>query len=567
MIKDLYQPLYYFVKQYPLMAFIVVIALLVSGLAEGIGLMALLPLLQIVLNDGALNDSKINLFFQDFFAALGLEITLVNTLIFIVGFICIKAITKLMAMYIVSDTASEITANFRNRLAEALMKARWRYFTEKPAGYISTAMNNESLYASNCIIKGCSLLAEIFQICIYLSLAFYISWWVTLAALLFGGLGALLLRQFFRIAREAGEAQTENQKALIGNVLDIFRIMKPIRAMGRETYLGFFINEKITALKKAYRSLLFVPYIIEQSNEILRVLLLSVGLFFLIGVWNSNIEELFLLAILFIRILQRVNLLQKSYIILSSQLPSFFYTTQMVDAAETMHEQWNGKKKAVFNEAITFDKVTYRHDKKTLFEKASFQIPAHGLNIISGPSGAGKSTMVDLLCGLYAAEEGQILIDHTALGAIDVLSWRNQIGYVPQDAILLHDTVRNNITLFDPNISDADLMEALKRAGALEFVEALKDGLDSNVGEGGSQLSGGQRQRIVMARALVKKPKLLILDEATSGLEEKVEDAIIHMLKEFSDEICVLLITHNKSLKKHADRFYELSDKTLKETV
>ena len=175
-----------------------------------------------------------------------------------------------------------------------------------------------------------------------------------------------------------------------------------------------------------------------------------------------------------------------------------------------------------------------------------------------GPSGSGKTTVADLIIGLLRPQQGEILIDGLPLEQIDVQKWRRAIGYVPQESWLLHDTVFNNVTLGDPKLKKKDVELALRAAGALEFVQAMPQGINSTVGERGSKISGGQRQRIAIARALVHKPKLLILDEATTALDPENERAICNTLRDLRGSLTILAISHQPAVLKVADQAYRL---------
>jgi ATP-binding cassette subfamily C protein len=185
-------------------------------------------------------------------------------------------------------------------------------------------------------------------------------------------------------------------------------------------------------------------------------------------------------------------------------------------------------------------------------------IPAHRITTLVGPSGSGKTTIIDMVIGLLRPDRGEISIDGVPFETVDLRAWRQMVGYVPQETVLLHETVLHNVTLGDPAISEARAVEALEKAGAWGFVQALPEGLETVVGERGGRLSGGQRQRIAIARALINAPQLLILDEATSALDPESEAEIIATMHALKAELTILAITHNEGLAQAADVVHRL---------
>jgi ATP-binding cassette subfamily C protein len=177
-----------------------------------------------------------------------------------------------------------------------------------------------------------------------------------------------------------------------------------------------------------------------------------------------------------------------------------------------------------------------------------------------GPSGAGKSTLADVVLLLLAPQQGELVVDGAALAESDRDGWRAAIGYVPQDTHLFHDSVRENVRWIAPDARDADVMEALRLAGASDLLARLPKGLDTVIGDRGVLLSGGERQRLALARALLVRPRLLVLDEATSALDPESEQSIRQTIAALTASVTVLMITHRLTSARHADHVIVLDE-------
>ena len=226
----------------------------------------------------------------------------------------------------------------------------------------------------------------------------------------------------------------------------------------------------------------------------------------------------------------------------------------MIEGAQTEREREGGDAPPQLERELRFRDVHVHYDGRAVLDGASFALEAGRIHAILGASGAGKTTLVDLVTGLVEPDRGDVEIDGVALATLDLQRWRRGIGYVPQEMLLLHDSVRVNVTLGDPHVDDARVEAALREADAWDFVAALPDGLDHSVGERGALLSGGQRQRIAIARALVHEPRLLILDEATAALDKESEAAVWRTVAGLRGKTTVLAISHQTALLEVADR-------------
>jgi ATP-binding cassette subfamily B protein len=221
-------------------------------------------------------------------------------------------------------------------------------------------------------------------------------------------------------------------------------------------------------------------------------------------------------------------------------------------------------------EKLKFDHVSFQHRSASYkaLNDISFEVKNGETIAFVGPSGSGKSTLVKLLVGLYRPKEGAIFYNNINGNEFDFDELRNQIGFVTQDTQLFAGSIKENLLFVNPDATDADLQISLKKSSATALIERAENGIETIIGEGGFKLSGGEKQRIAIARALLRKPHLLIFDEATSALDSITEEEITSTIKEVSKdkEQITVLIAHRLSTIMHADRIYVLEKGKVIET-
>jgi ATP-binding cassette subfamily C protein len=256
--------------------------------------------------------------------------------------------------------------------------------------------------------------------------------------------------------------------------------------------------------------------------------------------------------------MKRVHKVQSLYQeIVAAENAYWSYHSKLQRALEEK-ETTSGKRQPSLNRSIRLEQVSFAYTDRWILKNAEFDFPANTFTAIVGHSGTGKTTVVDLITGLLQPQQGEITIDGVPLVKLDLRRWRQMIGYVPQESLLLHDTVFINVTLGDKTLNAEDAENALRAAGAWDFVKDLPKGMDTMVGERGHKLSGGQRQRIAIARAVVHKPRLLILDEATTALDPDNEAAVCDTLRRLKGKLTILAISHQPAILEAAERAYRL---------
>jgi len=237
--------------------------------------------------------------------------------------------------------------------------------------------------------------------------------------------------------------------------------------------------------------------------------------------------------------------------------PAFSRVLEMEQRCEAASEpKPERSEKIELWDSIRFKHVSFSYEnsgRAPALCNLDLMIKAGGTTAIVGPSGAGKSTIADLVLGLIVPDQGRILVDEKPLGPELLRAWRDQIGYVPQDTFLFHDTLRANLLWACPDSNEEEINQALGLAAAREFVAKFPLGLDTVLGDQGILMSGGERQRVALARALLRKPSLLILDEATSSLDSENESRIQEAIENLHGKMTILVISHRLSAIRRAD--------------
>jgi len=204
---------------------------------------------------------------------------------------------------------------------------------------------------------------------------------------------------------------------------------------------------------------------------------------------------------------------------------------------------------------IEFKDVTlmYKEGSRGI-KNVSFKAFKNSTLGIVGPSGSGKSTVISLLCGLYNCTEGKVLLDSTDIKELDLDYYRHQIGVLGQNVFLFNDSLKNNITYGYRDVSEQEIMNAVKVCELEEFIKRLENGINTNIGNMGSTISGGEKQRIALARAILRKPKLLVLDEPSTGLDKITRDTIIKNIEKMKGSITIVIVSHNPDEIKLCDK-------------
>lgn len=549
-----------FARQYPGRTLLMLGALLLAGLAEGLGMSGVLPLLNLTTagSPSGSETSPVERAVTSIVGWVGFEPTISVLIGVIVVGMTIKAILILLAQTQVGYTVAHVATDLRLTLIRALLRTRWSYYVHQPVGSFANAIASEAHRASDAYLQGTRVVTCTILTLVYVSVSLLVSWQVTLIAMGAGAIIVYALRFLVRITRKAGLKQTRLTKSLLSSLTDTLQSIKPLKAMARESLVGPLLENETQRLNRALQKQVLSKEALGNLQELLIVLFLSLGVYVALVRFNQPVANVLTLTLLCARMLGSLGNIQKELQRLVTSESAFWSIRAMIEEAQGQREDRTGAQTPLLRRAITLDRVTFGYDEHIILNEASMTIPAGRLTVITGPSGAGKTTVADLISGLLMPQLGEVYVDDIRLRDADLRQWRGKIGYVPQDTILLHESVFLNVTLGDPTLTRGDAEAALRAAGAWEFVQSLPDGMDRVVGERGLRISGGQRQRVALARALVHKPDLLLLDEATTALDPATERAICDTLLNLRGEITIVAIAHHGRLVELADHVFRV---------
>lgn len=546
----------------------VALALMVFvSLTEGIGLLLLVPLLQLVgldVQQGALGG--ISAFISSIFLYLGVEPTLAVVLIIYLVVISTKAYFSKLQTTMSSKAQYEFAAHLRKRLFSAITHTGWLFFVGKRASDFAHALTYEIERIALGTSQFLVLISSIIILAVYIIFALGLSGLITGFIFIIGLVILLLLRKKARTASTSGEKLSKTSKDMYSSTIKQMEGMKTIKSFNREEKNVELFQEVADNVSykyvDAFRNYADVRFMFDLGS----VVILSIIVFLLVEVLAIPTAELLILLFLFVRIIPIFSTIQRSYQYFINMLPAFKTVTELEKECLNQAEFEVQEKEIGFKNSVELKDVNFSYGGDNFsIQNLNLTVKSGETTALAGLSGAGKSTIADIAMGLIIPEEGEVLIDEKHLTKEFVSAWRNKIGYVAQETFLFNDTIRNNLLVSEPDSGEESLLEALKMASALDFVLKLPDGIDTLVGDRGVLLSGGERQRIALARALLRKPSLLILDEATSNLDSENETRILNAIEDLHGDITILVVAHRLSTIRKADYIYLIEKGLLEE--
>jgi ATP-binding cassette, subfamily B, bacterial MsbA len=434
------------------------------------------------------------------------------------------------------------------------------YLDTHDHGKLLNALATETWRVTSAFTVLARVLINICTTLIFGILLLLISWKLTLIA----GCLLLLMSQIIqhltrRVKRISAEATAANQN-LTHRMIETLGGLQLIRAFGRENHEKQRFALASRAVSNVFFKLERISEVVHPLSEVLAAsLLVGILLVMALRAPGQMAVSITFLVLLY-RLQPRVKQFDADRVALDALSASVEDVRNLLDESDKPYLRSGSRIPASIEKGIIFENVSFQYDsgKRSALKQATCTINIGETTAFVGSSGAGKSSLISLICRVYDPSSGRLLVDGVPLPELDLGWWRSQIAVVSQQVFLFNASVADNIAYGKLDATREELVEAARRAHAMEFIEELPDGFDTILGDQGLRLSGGQRQRLALARAFVRDPKILILDEATNSLDLISEGVVQDALEQFGRNRTVLIVAHRISTIEHADKIIVL---------
>ena len=544
--------IYRFPKHFSLLFFLV----LIEGGVAMLSIVMLIPMADFVLDPALNNPNRITHIVLLGIAEVGFPVAFwtFGALFIIANFT--KGLLEVAIRYAVLSVKYAVIGGLFNDALKTFFSARLGFFTGSGRGKILNTLGSELNIIGDTFGNLATLLSQIVQLLIYLLVPLWLNPKLTLATLGLAMTFAIPFLALSKLSYGLGKRNTETANKVLGNLTELLGAARLILSFGKQKKArGLFLESFISHVNATLRSQLLSAAVSKLYQPMaMMAVVIALGIFIGGGVM---IPELVAIMWSLLAAMPILSAILHGNTNINIFIPSYEQLVELTKTAMEFKEDEDGLKFISLRNDIKIKNLNFSYPgRESTLVGINLTLRKGSMTAFVGGSGSGKSTLVDLLMGLHSYQSGDLLVDGTPLKNIQINSFRDKIGYVPQDPQLFNVSIRENLLWASEFANEQDLWTALNLANADKFVRDFPNGIDTIVGERGGLLSGGQRQRIALARALIKQPQLLILDEATSSLDSESEAAINLAIQNLCGNVTMLIVAHRLSVVSMADQVY-----------
>lgn len=545
-------------KKFPRLLIITVGLSVLVSVIEATSILTVGPLVDFLIHPNLQDVTPFTHWVTKIMEVFGIPLRLGGYLTICIIFIILGSAFRILARHSILKTIYAVVRDLMLGTFEDFFNARWYFFSSSEQGTLLNTFSRELTAVGNAFSAMSYFFTSLLRFVFCLAIPFCLSWQVTIISLL----AAFLLSWPFillgKISYRLGKLTTTTANKISSVIQENLALAKVVLGFGNQQQSVGNLDHAFNAHRKVAINSQTIGIAIPTLYRPLGVIVVGIALFSArrFGVSISN------MAVLLLALLQSVisigDLTSHKHS-LDNLFPSYEQIKNLRHRAKQLRQKSGTRIFTGFDNEIVIEKLSFAYPgREPTLLNTDMRIPKGKMIAIVGESGAGKSTLIDMIMGFNEPQSGRIMFDGVNLQEFDINSYRKRIGYVPQDSILFNMSIKDNLLWANEKATDAEIKYACRQAYADEFIEEFPDGYNTLVGDFGVRLSGGQRQRIALARAILRKPDLLILDEATSSLDTRSERLIQQAIENISKETTILVIAHRLSTIVNADYVYTL---------
>ena len=494
-----------------------------------------------------------------------------ETLIFIIpGLIIIafflKGISLYLAKYIMIGVAENVKRDLQNNMFASLIKADTQKFDEKHSGkFIGNLLNDVNMIVNLISTALLNLFKDSLTLIGLLSVMFYQNWKLSIIAIIMIPFASIVAKTLGKRIGKVSSQQMQRHGTLSSYLIEIFKNHKIIKIFQKEEYEKNRSRKFIETLKEANRKIGIVFVRASPIMESLTGIMIAIIIFVSAKLIIQNeleVSNFFSFLAAMMLAYQPVRALATLNITIQQGLAGARNVLPIIDEIPDIKDEKDAKNLNVINGKITFESVEFNYKKndQKILKNISLDLPGKKMTALVGQSGAGKSTILNLIPRFYNISNGDIKIDSQSIYNSTLFSLRKNISLVSQETTLFDDTIKNNIAYANLDATENEIKEAARFSFAEEFIDKLPKKYDTLIGENGVRLSGGEKQRLSIARAILKKSPIILLDEATSSLDAETESKIQKAITYLTKGRTTIVIAHRLSTILNSDKIYVIDN-------
>jgi ABC-type multidrug transport system fused ATPase/permease subunit len=539
---------------------------IVIGLLDGFGLSMFIPLIQSINTGGqqATNndDGSFIQFITSGIEKAGLELNITTVLLLLISIFIFKGVMKFLQLTFYAHLKLVFLQKVRYRLLDNLQNLSYSGFAKIDAGRIQNTLTSEVLRLFLTMTNYFTTAQSFVMLSTYILLAFIANYQFAFLVCVGGALSNFIYKSLYKKTRKLSIQVSEKGSDFNNFLIQAVHYFKYLKSTNRFESYSKKLRSVIAQTEQLNKRIGYNKAVALSIKEPIVITIVCLVILLQVNWMNVQLSAIVLILLLFYRALTYLVAVQNDWQGFVENVGGIHTITSMSNEMAAMKEVTGDQTSLTIKKHIVFDNVSYNYGSKKALDKVSIEIPAKQTIALVGASGSGKTTIANMIAGLMKPDSGTIIIDNTPIQNLNLNSYRDKIGYIPQESVIFSDSIYNNITFWaEPTSANKTRFEeVLKLASLNEFIQSLPDKEHTFLGDNGILISGGQKQRISIARELFKKVEILVLDEATSALDSETEKVIQENIELLHGSFTIVLIAHRLSTIKEADIIYLLDN-------